>query len=108
MKEKDYINELITALGNLSSPEEIKLFLEDLCSEAELIAIAERFEIAGRLHRGEMYSTVAANMDVSSTLIAKVDDVMKRGGGGFVKGLDAAEEPENCYGSFAEVYDSLT
>lgn len=108
MKERDYVNELISAFANISSAEDMKTFLSDLCSETELVAIAERLEVAKRLKKGEMYSDVAANMDVSSSLIAKVDDVMKRGSGGFEKGLEAAETEENSYGSFAEVYDSLT
>jgi len=108
MKENDYINELIMAFSNISSPEEMKLFLQDLCSETELIAIAERLAVAKMLKSGKMYSEVAANMDVSSTLIAKVDDVMKRGAGGFEMGLESAETETTCYDSFAEVYDSLT
>ncbi len=108
MNEKDYINELITALSNINSPDEIKLFLGELCSESELIAIAERLQVASRLVKGEMYSSIAADMDVSSSLIAKVDDVMKRGNGGFELGVEASETEQACYDCFAEVYDALT
>lgn len=108
MSEKNYIEELVGAFANLSSPEEVKMFLQDLCSESELIAIAERLEVAARLKNGQMYSDIASEMDVSSSLIAKVDDVMKRGTGGFELGVEASVVSETCYDSFAEVYDALT
>lgn len=108
MNEKDYTEGLISAFSNLSSAEDVKRFLADLCSESELVAIAERLEVASRLAKGEMYSDIAAEMDVSSSLIAKVDDVMKRGTGGFELGIEASGITDACYDSFAEVYDALT
>ncbi len=108
MNGNEYIYRLVQALSHISTPEEMHLFLKDLCSEGELIAIAERLEVANRLKNGEMYSDIAATMDVSATLISKVDDVMKRGKGGFEKGIEASLLENSCYGSFAQLYDSLT
>ncbi len=108
MNEKDYIEGLVRAFTNLSSPDEVKRFLQDLCSESELIAIGERLEVAARLEKGDMYSDIASKMEVSSGLIAKVDDVMKRGTGGFELGVEASRVLQGCYDSFAEVYDALT
>lgn len=108
MNEKDYINELVKVFSSLTAPEDVKGFLADLCSDTELIAIAERLEVAKMLAKGEMYSDIAAKLNVSSTLIAKVDDVMRRGNGGFKIAADISNDEKTSYSSFAEVYDSLT
>ena len=108
MKETEYVKKLVDAFANISSPEETEQFLTDLCSDTEVVAIAERLEVAKRLFAGEMYSKIVKDMDVSSSLVSKVDDVMKRGCGGFEKAIKAAEIDNSSYTSFAEVYDSLT
>ena len=38
MKESEYVKKLINAFANITSPEETELFLNDLCSDAELTA----------------------------------------------------------------------
>ncbi|MDP4119222.1 MAG: methyltransferase domain-containing protein [Bacillota bacterium] len=109
MKEKNKsIEELVKVFSAINDRKEMDRFLRDLCSEAELIAISERLSVAKRLKGGEMYSDIAGSMDVSSSLIAKVDDVMKSGKGGFSTGIRALESDSVCYGTFASMYDSLT
>ena len=106
-KNKD-IQRLIDAFTNIDNNEDMESFLADLCSVGELTAISERLKIASKLKNGEMYSDIASSMDVSATLIAKVDDVLKSGGKGFDIALEAIEKDEECYGSFASLYDILT
>lgn len=108
MNESNNIKALINAFTQIDDPVDMNTFLQDLCSDIELVAIAERFAVAKRLKQGEMYSDIAAGMDVSSSLIAKVDDVMKRGKGGFEKGLEVLSNKAESYVSFASLYDSLT
>ena len=106
-KNKD-IQRLIDAFTNIDNNEDMESFLADLCSVGELTAMSERLKIASKLKNGEMYSDIASSMDVSATLIAKVDDVLKSGGKGFDIALEAIEKDEECYGSFASLYDIIT
>ncbi len=104
---KNNFDKLIKTLTNIDNFDDMQLFMKDLCSEPELIAIGERLEVAQMLNDGKMYSEIAAKLNVSSSLIAKIDDVKSRGGGGFDKALKL--EDKACqYHNFAQVYDALT
>lgn len=105
---KDNFSGLVSALININDAAYMDLFLRDLCSDAELTAISERLEIAKMLKDGKMYSEIVSEMDVSPSLIAKIDDLMHKGEGGFEKGIEASVKDGASYKSFAEVYDILT
>lgn len=113
MRKNDLMKKTLTgAFCEITDEKDMNIFFGELCSENEITAIAERLEVARRLRAGEMYSEIAADMDISSSLIAKIDEIMKNGKGGFIKGLLAAEKrkksAEKCYGTFASLYDTLT
>lgn len=105
---KENYNGLISALVNINDAIDMDMFLRDLCSDAELTAISERLKIAKMLKNGQMYSEIVSEMDVSPSLIAKIDDLMHKGEGGFEKGIMASDKDGSSYKSFAEVYDILT
>lgn len=105
---KENFGGLVSALININDALDMDLFLRDLCSDAELTAISERLEIAKRLKNGQMYSEIVSEMDVSPSLIAKIDDLMHKGEGGFEKGIAASLKDGSSYKNFAEVYDILT
>lgn len=107
-KQTKDIKSLVKAFAAIDNEDDMQRFLSELCSPAELTAISERLDIASRLKKGAMYSDIAAKTDVSSSLIAKIDDIMKRGNGGFELGLKAADSNSEAYGNFAALYDLLT
>ncbi len=104
------VEKLIQALSIIEDKAEMETFLSELCSELELSAIAERLQVAEMLCSGKMYSDIAASMDVSSSLIAKVESVMQQGPGGFKLALKKIKESENkrSYADFASLYDTFT
>lgn len=64
---------LEVALTRLDKPDEVKDFLIDLCTPAELRALSERWHVAQILHEGEKsYRDIQAETGVSTTTIGRV------------------------------------
>lgn len=67
------LNELSQALSLCQSPTEMKRFLIDLCSPAELRALAERWHVARLLDEGQLsYRQINDLTGVSTTTIGRV------------------------------------
>jgi len=61
------------ALASLTSEEDVKRFLIDLCTPAELRALSERWHVAQMLEKGELsYREINAKTGVSTTTIGRV------------------------------------
>jgi TrpR-related protein YerC/YecD len=64
---------LVRALLSLESAEEVKAFLNDLCTPAELRAFAERFKVARLLDEGtHSYRDIAMRTGASTTTVTRV------------------------------------
>jgi len=64
---------LEVALTRLDNPEDVKAFLIDLCTPAELRALSERWHVAQILDEGEKsYRDIQAETGVSTTTIGRV------------------------------------
>jgi len=64
---------LAPALASLTSEEDVKRFLIDLCTPAELRALSERWHVAQMLEQGELsYREINAKTGVSTTTIGRV------------------------------------
>lgn len=74
---------LFEALLTLKTPEECKLFLEDICTIKELQAMQQRFEVACQLDAGKNYNAVYADTGVSSATICRVNKCLVYGDGGY-------------------------
>ncbi|WP_223177135.1 YerC/YecD family TrpR-related protein [Sphingomonas rhizophila] len=73
MTEKLPINDLAGALAQLDSAKDVARFLDDLCTPTELRALAERWEVARLLDRGELtYREIHDVTGVSTTTIVRV------------------------------------
>jgi TrpR-related protein YerC/YecD len=73
MTDKDTYLDLETALTLLDSPSEVKDFLIDLCTPAELRALSERWYVAQILDASEKsYREIQAETGVSTTTIGRV------------------------------------
>ncbi len=64
---------LSKALLTLRTPEEVKAFLDDLCTPSELRAFAERFKVARLLDEGQLsYRDISEKTGASTTTVTRV------------------------------------
>lgn len=72
------MNGLVEALSKLETAEETRRFLVDLCTPAELRALAERWQVAQLLDSTDMsYRDISAQTGVSTTTIGRVARFLK-------------------------------
>jgi len=65
--------QLESALARLDDPNDVKAFLTDLCTPAELRALTERWHVAQVLDEGgKSYRKIQAETGVSTTTIGRV------------------------------------
>ena len=74
---------LAEALLTLRTPEECRAFLRDLCTPAELQAMADRWAVVTDLGRGLPYREIHRHTGVSLTTIARVARYLGAGNGGY-------------------------
>jgi TrpR-related protein YerC/YecD len=74
---------LIEALLAMRSSEELHAFLDDLCTPAELEAIADRWRVVPLLREGVAYREIHDRTGVSVTTIGRVARCLEMGAGGY-------------------------
>ncbi len=74
---------LCGALAALRSAEEVQAFLEDLCTPAELEAMADRWRVVPLLIEGVPYREIHDRTAVSVTTIGRVARSLTMGHGGY-------------------------
>lgn len=74
---------LFEAVLTLRTPEECRLFFEDICTIKELQAMQQRFQVACQLDAGKNYNEVYADTGVSSATICRVNKCLVYGNGGY-------------------------
>jgi TrpR-related protein YerC/YecD len=74
---------LYAALAALQSPEECQAFLRDLCTPAEIQAMADRWSVVEFLQRGLPYREIHKLTGVSVTTIGRVARFLAGGNGGY-------------------------
>ncbi len=75
---------LCVALAALKTPEEVRAFLRDLCTPAEIQAMADRWVVVEPLERGIPYREIHRITGVSVTTIGRVARFLKSGNGGYM------------------------
>jgi TrpR-related protein YerC/YecD len=85
------MRELAEAMLALESREELERFLRDLCTIAELEAMAHRFAVARLLDAGLPYAEVAKRTRASTTTVTRVAHWLRHGEGGYRLALDRTE-----------------
>ena len=83
---------LSEALLSLETGDEVKRFLEDLCTPAELEAMVDRWRVAQLVNRGHSYRDIRELTEVSVTTIGRVARFMEHGTGGYRTVLDRLEK----------------
>lgn len=84
------LNALAAVLAALDRPEDVRAFLEDLCTPAELEAMTDRWRVVLLLAKGVPYREIHDRTLVSVTTIGRVARTMERGAGGYATALERA------------------
>lgn len=84
---EDALADLATALVGLRNVEQMRAFLEDLCTPAELEAMSDRWRVVPLLSEGVPYREIHERTQVSVTTIGRVARVLERGAGGYSAAL---------------------
>src|SRR5665811_1816048 len=82
------LDALAEAILSLRSADELTRFLRDLCTRAELEALAHRWLIARLLEEGLPYLAVADHAEASTTTVTRVSQWLHHGAGGYRPALD--------------------
>ena len=74
---------LANALASLKDAAQVRAFLEDLCTPAELEAMSDRWRVVPQLLQGVPYREIHERTKVSVTTIGRVARCLERGAGGY-------------------------
>jgi TrpR-related protein YerC/YecD len=75
--------DLFATIAALRTPQETQAFLRDLCTRAELDAMAHRWQVAQLLEEGLPYLEVAQKAQASTTTVTRVAQWLRNGEGGY-------------------------
>jgi TrpR-related protein YerC/YecD len=90
---------LCAVLAALRTAEEVRAFLRDLCTPAELEAMADRWAVVDCLKRGLPYREVHRLTGVSVTTIGRVARFLAGGSGGYATAARRLEEARRSAGA---------
>src|SRR5881409_2181371 len=82
------MTELFEAISKLATQAEAEAFCRDLCTLAELEAMAHRWEVARLLEQGLPYLEIAQRTGASTTTVTRVAHWLRHGEGGYRAALD--------------------
>ncbi len=88
------MDRLFQGVLSLEKGEECYAFFEDLCTINELVALAQRFEVATMLKEGQTYNTIEKKTGASTATISRVKRFLNYGMGGYRLILDRLDEDE--------------
>ena len=82
------------AFLTLRTEEEVKAFLEDLCSITELRAMEQRFDVAVLLEKGWIYNDILEATGASSATISRVNRSLRYGADGYAIAFSRMKDEE--------------
>ena len=77
------IAELAAAIRTLRTEDEVTAFLRDLCTRAELEALAHRWQTARLVDQGVPYVEIAERVPTSTATVTRVAQWVRHGAGGY-------------------------
>ena len=89
---KTAASSLSEALASLETSTEVKQFLEDLCTPAEIEAMVDRWRVAQLLEKGYSYRDINEITEVSVTTVGRVARFIEFGSGGYRNALNRMGE----------------
>lgn len=81
--QKNLLSELYRAILLLKTPSECERFFSDLCTPAEMSAMADRWATVGRLVQGQSYRAIYQATGVSTATVTRVARTLEFGKGGY-------------------------
>jgi TrpR-related protein YerC/YecD len=90
------LDALARALAALDRPEDVRAFLVDLCTPAELEAMGDRWKVVPLLLQGIPYRDIHERTGVSVTTIGRVARTLGQGAGGYAL---ASRRPRRSHAS---------
>ncbi|KTD16975.1 YerC/YecD family TrpR-related protein [Legionella jordanis] len=81
--KQDSIHQLMHAISLLNNEEEALAFFTDLCTPAEIEAMADRWQVVPLLRKNTPYRTIHDHTGVSVTTITRVARSLTFGSGGY-------------------------
>ena len=87
------MRELFDAILTLKTRAEVERFLRDLCTLAELEAMAHRWAVARLVDRGLPYTEIAERTGASTATVTRVAHWLRHGEGGYRLALERAKRP---------------
>ena len=72
ISNKEQSTDLYEAISGLSTPEEVRALLIDLCTPQELMALNQRFSVAKMLRENKNYSEIIEATGASSATVSRV------------------------------------
>ncbi|RZA37279.1 MAG: DNA-binding transcriptional regulator [Lysobacteraceae bacterium] len=86
---------LSRALAALGKAEDVRAFLQDLCTPAELEAMTDRWRVVPLLLKGVPYREIHDLTEVSVTTIGRVARTLESGTGGYAAALRRQQSRPN-------------
>lgn len=80
LKDRNF-RDLCRVIAGLESAEEVRSFLLDLCTPNEIQALADRWEVAVMIARGDSYREISKNTGISTATITRVGRFIRSGRG---------------------------
>ena len=80
--------QLCTAISSLRNENEAAAFLRDLCTLAEIEAMAHRWQVGRLLDEGLPYLEISKRTHASTTTVTRVAHWLRHGEGGYKLVLD--------------------
>ncbi len=80
LKDRNF-RDLCRVIAGLESAEEVRSFLLDLCTPNEIQALADRWEVAVMIARGDSYREISKNTGISTATITRVGRFIRTGRG---------------------------
>ena len=77
--------DLYDILVSVSSREDCKILLDDLCTNKEVEQMAQRAYAAKLFLEGKTYAQITEEIDISSATLSHVSRCINYGGGGYAK-----------------------
>lgn len=95
-RNSDPNNELYQALLTLKTPEECYQFFLDLCTQAEMKAMEQRFDVAKMLRAGNIYHDILEETSASSATISRVNRSLNYGTDAYHTIFDRLDKEEKA------------
>ncbi len=86
--------ELYAAILKLRTPEECYAFFHDLCTQTELRAIEQRYQVARMLASGMIYNDILAQTGASSATVSRVNRSLLNGNDAYHMIFDRMQDAE--------------